>query len=127
MTRGVDSGARLEAAGDALLAQVRKLPEAVIAWKPADDVWSVMEILAHSAEFVPFWTGQTLQIIRQPEQEWGRTHTDTARLEAVKRGPSRTLADVTDEIRAGVAAAAATLRGISDAEFDVEAASSNPR
>lgn len=125
--RGADWAARLEAAGAALLAEVENLPEAVCTWKPADDVWSVMEILGHVAEFIPFWLGQTLQIIRQPEQAWGRTHADTARLEAVKSAPSRTLAGLCDEIRAGVTAAAATLRGITDAGFGVEAESLNPR
>jgi hypothetical protein len=35
LTRGMGSAAKLEAARDALLAEVRELPEAVIAWKPA--------------------------------------------------------------------------------------------
>jgi uncharacterized damage-inducible protein DinB len=100
VTRGA-AAAKLEAAAETLLAELGKLPEEVIAWKPADDVWSVVEILGHVAEFVPYWTGQTLQIIRHPQEQWGRTHADTARLDAVERAKSRTLADITGEIQAG--------------------------
>ena len=126
-TRGAASAARLEAAAGALLAEVSRLPEPVIAWKPAEDVWSVIEILGHLAEFVPFWTAQALQITRHPEQEWGRTHADLDRLEAVKRAPSRTLADLTQDIQTSVAASAATLRGLSEQAFGTEAPSRNPR
>ena len=45
---GAASAARLEAAAEILLTATMKLPEELIGWKPADDVWSVMEILGHS-------------------------------------------------------------------------------
>jgi uncharacterized damage-inducible protein DinB len=127
LSRGAASAARLEAAAETLLAETRKLPEDAIGWKPADDVWSVMEILGHVAELVPYWTGQALQIIREPKEQWGRNHADAARLDAVQRAKSRTLADVSDEIKARVEAASAALRGLSDAELTVEAVSRNPR
>ena len=124
---GPAAAAKLEAAHQTLQEAVGSLPEAALAWKPADDVWSVLEILGHVAEFVPFWTAQTLRIARQPDLEWGRTHADTDRLAAVQRASSRTLAELLEEIRTGVAASAATLRGISDADLAVEAPSRNPR
>ena len=127
VARAGESAARLEAAADALLTEVASLPVDLITWKPADDVWSVMEILCHVAEFVPFWTSQTLQIVRRPDDEWGRTHTDTARLEAVHRAGSRSLPEVTTAIRAGVQTSAAEIRELRDADLDVEAMSRNPR
>jgi fumarylpyruvate hydrolase len=126
-TRGASFAARLEAGAKALLAEVGTLPAELIGWKPADDVWSVMEILGHVSEFVPYWTGQATQIARHPQEQWGRTHADTARVDAVNRARARSLADVTSEIRAGVDAAAATLRGLSGADLAVEAMSRNPR
>ena len=125
--RAGESAARLEAAADALLTEVASLPADLINWKPADDVWSVMEILCHVDEFVRFWTGQTLQIVRRPDDEWGRTHTDTARLDAVQRAGSRSLPEVTTAIRAGVKASASEIRGLRDADLAVEAMSRNPR
>ena len=127
VARAGESAARLEAAADALLTEVASLPADLITWKPADDVWSVMEILCHVAEFLPFWTGQTLQIIRQPDKEWGRNHTDTARLDAVQRAGSRSLPEVTTAIRDGADASAAEIRELRDADLAVEAMSRNPR
>ncbi len=125
--RSNELAVKLETAADALLTEVSTLPADLIAWKPADDVWSVMEILCHVAEFLPFWTGQTLQIVRQPDEPWGRTHTDTARLAAVQRAGARTLADVTAEIRDGARNAAAAIRGLRDGDLAIEAMSRNPR
>lgn len=119
--------ARLEVAADALLTEVAHLPSDLIAWKPGDDVWSVMEILCHVAEFVPFWTGQTRQIVEQPDEPWGRTHTDAARLAAVQQAASRTLSEVAEAIRDGVQNSAAVLRGLSEADLAIEATSRNPR
>ena len=127
LTVGAASAAKLEAAAETLLAEANKLPEEAIGWKPADDVWSVVEILGHVAEILPYWTGQVLRIIRQPHEQWGRNHADAARLDAVQRAASRTLADITAEIRAGVEAAAATLRSLTDAELAIEATSRNSR
>jgi uncharacterized damage-inducible protein DinB len=119
--------ARLEAAADALLTEVASLPPDLIVWKPADDVWSVIEILCHVAEFVPYWTGQTLQIVQQPDEPWGRTHTDTARLAAVRQAGARSLSEVTAAIRDGVQKSAATLRALNEADLAIEAMSRNPR
>jgi uncharacterized damage-inducible protein DinB len=118
---------KLEAATETLLAEVSSLPHEVIAWKPADDIWSGLEILGHVAEFIPYWTGQILQIVTDPTQEWGRTHADTARIEAVNRASSRTVADLSDDIRARVQTSSATLREMTDAQLAVEAPSRNPR
>ena len=126
-TRGQALAARLDGAADLLFAEVANVPVEAISWKPADDVWSVMEILCHVAEFVPYWTSQTLQIVRQPDGLWGRTHTDTARIDAVNRASSRSLEDVLSSIRTGVGSAAAILGGLTDADLDVEAMSHNPR
>ena len=126
-TRGASFASGLDAAAGALLAEVGTLPAELLGWKPADDVWSVMEILGHVSEFIPYWTGQAVQIARHPQEQWGRTHADTARIDAVNRARTRSLADVTGEIRTGAQTAAATLRGLSDAELATEATSRNPR
>jgi len=127
IVRASESAARLEAAADALLTEVASLPSDLITWKPADDVWSVIEILCHVAEFVPYWTSQTLQIVRQPDDQWGRNHTDTARLDAVQRASSRSLSQVVIAIRSGVQKSAAAIRELSDADLAIEAMSRNPR
>lgn len=118
---------RLEAAAHALVAEAAALPADLVAWKPAPDVWSVMEILSHVAEFIPYWTGQALQVVQQPGEPWGRTPADTARLEAVEAAGRRSLDDVVSAIRSAARGAASAIRALRDADLDAEAMSRNPR
>ena len=62
---------------------MQQLPAELIHWVPAPGVWTVMDNLCHIREFVPFWTAETLRIVRRPAEPWGRDHTDAARLAAV--------------------------------------------
>ena len=125
--RGQAAAARLQSAAAEMLGEAERLPDELIHWKPAPDVWSVLEILCHVEEFIPFWTSQTLQVVGHPDQLWGRDHTDTARLAAVQRAPARRPADVTGGIRDGASRAAEAIQHLSDADLAVEATSKNPR
>ena len=112
---------------DEILAEVQQLPSELIHWVPATGVWTVMDNLCHIREFVPFWTGETLRIVRRPAEHWGRDHTDTARLAAVTNTAVHTLADVVADIRDGVRRSAETLKTLSDGDLAAEATSRNPR
>ena len=126
-TQGRDAAARLRAAAANLLDEVERQPAALIHWKPAPDVWSIMEILSHVREFVPYWTAQTLQVARHPEQPWGRDHRDTARLAALEHSAERNLPEVTGAIREVVRTSAEAIEGLSDAALASEAVSRNLR
>lgn len=125
--RGAASARALERAAAEMLDEVRMLPPELITWHPAPGVWSIMDILCHVQEFVPYWIAQTLQVVAHPDQPWGRDHTNAERLAAVANTGARTLIDVEDGIRAAVQQAAATLESVRDADFEVEAMSRNPR
>src|ERR1051326_4417980 len=112
---------QLLATTDEIIAEVRRLPSELINWIPAEGVWSVMDILCHIREFVPFWTGETLRIVRTPNETWGRDHTDTARIAAVTNTPAYKLEDVLSDIRQAAQRSADALRGLSDADFAVQA------
>jgi DinB family protein len=126
-TRGQRAGARLRAAVDEMLAEVDRLPSELVTWQPATDVWSVMDILCHVQEFVPFWTAQTLRVVEHPEEQWGRDHTDRDRLAAVTNTSARKLPDVEQAVRQAAEQSAAALSRLSDADLDIEATSKNPR
>jgi len=119
--------ARLAYAGDLVIDEVSRVPPSAMRWKPADDVWSVMEILCHVAEFVPYWTGQAMQVAQRPGEQWGRTHTDTARIDAVAQADSRSPDELLDAIRAAVSRSAAAIHKMTDAELATEAVSRNSR
>jgi len=125
--RGPRAAARLRAAVDAMLADVAQLPAPLITWQPAADVWSVMDVLCHVREFIPYWTAQTRQAIERPSDSWGRTHADPDRLAAVTDTASRDVADVVNGIRQAAAVSARTLSGWTDAQLAAEAPSRNPR
>ena len=126
-TRAETAALRLQALTDQMLSEADALPPDLITWKPADDVWSVMDILCHVREFVPFWTSQILHIVEHPDQTWGRDHTDKDRLAAVTDTARHRLADVEEEIRAAARRASDQIRPLSDGDLDTEATSKNPR
>jgi len=121
------SADRIKDVVDEILDEVHRLPGDLITWKPADDVWSVLEILCHIDEFVPFWTDEAVSIVRDPSRKWGRDHTDTRRLEAVKAAPARELRDVERSIRTGVSDASAKLAALRETDLQITAMSHNPR
>ena len=110
-----------------ILREIGSMPPACVPWKPAAEVWSVMDILCHIAEFVPYWTSQIEVIVATPEKSWGRTHNDPDRLAAVAETSSRELDDVLHALSFAVSASVEKLRGFSTAQLATEALSRNPR
>ena len=125
-TRAAAAAARLTATADEILAEVQQLPPELIHWVPAAGVWTVMDNLCHIREFVPFWTGETLRIVKRPAEPWGRDHTDTARLAAVTNTAAHTLQDVVSDIREAVRRSAETLKVLSEQDLAVEAIEQEP-
>ena len=126
-TQGGKAAAQLQKTVDEILAEVQQLPPELITWIPAPDVWSVMDILCHLREFIPFWTAETLRMARRPQESWGRDNTDTARRAAVTNTAAYRLEDVVADIRKAVRQSTGDLNGLSDAELSMEATSKNPR
>ena len=58
-SRPIAAATRLQATTDEIITEVRRLPAELIHWVPAQGVWSVMDILCHIRELVPFWTAET--------------------------------------------------------------------
>ncbi|MDQ7860252.1 DinB family protein [Peribacillus frigoritolerans] len=44
---------------DHILETTANLPEETIRFKPAEDEWSIMQILSHLAEAIPYWLGES--------------------------------------------------------------------
>lgn len=59
------------------------LTEEVIRFKPSEEEWSIIQILSHLNEAVPYWLGEIQRVVDNPGVEWGRGLQDAARLEAV--------------------------------------------
>lgn len=67
-----------------MISIVSKLSEETIRWKPSAEEWSIMQVVAHVVEAIPFWLGEINQIRQHPDEVWGRDHTHQGRLEAVQ-------------------------------------------
>ena len=111
-TRAMAAAERLSTVTDEILTEVQQLPAGLLHWVPADGVWTVMDNLCHIREFVPFWTGEALRIVRRSGEPWGRDHTDTGRLAAVTNTTGHRLEDVVADIREAVTRSAETLRSL---------------
>ncbi|WP_318509078.1 DinB family protein [Bacillus sp. T3] len=61
----------------------KSLPEEVILWKPSEEEWSILQILSHINEAVPYWLNEVKRVIENPGSEWGRGLQDEKRLAAV--------------------------------------------
>lgn len=68
---------------DNILKTVDDLSEDVIRWKPAEDQWSILQILSHVSESTVYWLGEMEMILSTPGSEWGRGLQNPERLAAV--------------------------------------------
>lgn len=117
----------MRSTAEELLSEVDSMRKDCIHWKPAPEVWTVMDNLCHIVEFVPYWTTQIEQIIEYPDKVWGRTHHDSDRLAAIADTSSRDLAAVKEQIRSTVTRSAARLESFTPDQFAIQAPSRNPK
>ena len=113
-SRPEDMARRLETAGQALLQRVEPLADEDLRRKPADGEWSVMQVLAHVAEMLPYWSRQAREIVaRERDNEpFGRTQDDPGRIAAVEQHASDGLDIMLARLRSGLAEAVGTIRGL---------------
>ncbi|PZX07452.1 putative damage-inducible protein DinB [Psychrobacillus insolitus] len=69
---------------DRILDTVKGLSEETIRWNPTADEWSIMQIMAHIVEALPYWVDEIEQLVETPGKQWGRNHLHEPRLQAVK-------------------------------------------
>ena len=68
---------------DHILETTKNLPEETIRCNPTEDEWSILQILSHLAEAIPYWLGEVQTVVTMPGSKWGRGLQDPARLAAV--------------------------------------------
>ncbi|USK71882.1 DinB family protein [Peribacillus asahii] len=66
-----------------IIETVKGLSEETIRWNPTEEEWSIMQIVAHIVEALPYWVEEIEQLVQSPGQEWGRNHLHEGRLQAV--------------------------------------------
>ena len=111
---GEERARRLEAAVEPVIRRVEALDEEWLYREPGPDDWSVMEVLAHLAELLPYWARQARDVATRErgDEPFGRTHEDPDRIAAVEGHARDPLEAVLPRIRAGLAEATSTLRAL---------------
>ncbi len=63
--------------------QIVQLEPAKLYIYPADGEWSIMQLLAHINEIMPYWADEVEKLVAKPGQNFGRVMSDETRLKAV--------------------------------------------
>ncbi|MGE7854365.1 DinB family protein [Bacillus paramycoides] len=105
------------------------LSDDVLRWNPTEEEWSVMQILCHLIEAVPYWLDEIEQLLENPGKEWGRGLQHEDRLAAVDKGKvdSTSLSDVLKKLEALKPQVEQTLNKLDEEKLAMEAPSRNPR
>ncbi|MCU4766722.1 DinB family protein [Bacillus toyonensis] len=108
---------------------LKSLPEEIIRWKPSKDEWSVMQIITHVAEAIPYWAKEISNIKLSNENLWGRGLTDEVRLQAVSEENinRKTVEEVIEQLSSIPITIENVLHTLTDEELHIQAPSRNPR
>jgi DinB superfamily len=118
---------RLEIATDDLLALEPRIragapwPMAEVFGAEPEASWGPPELLAHVAEFLPYWLGEIERILEGPSTPpvpFGRLQTDSVRIGLIGRERTLPLRELVSRIRSESGRVAARMRELTDAEVD---------
>jgi hypothetical protein len=113
---GAERADQLAVALQPIVVQAEHLRADLVYRAPAPGEWSAMEILAHVAEFVPYWASQAEAVSRRTvnNQPFGRGRDDPSRLEPIEKHAHDTVTEIVERLRLGLDEAQALLRAIPD-------------
>ncbi|RNB85376.1 DinB family protein [Brevibacillus nitrificans] len=117
----------IHASLDKIVNASQDLPEEALRWKPADDKWSVMEVLCHVEEATPYWLDEIKRLVKAPGEEWGRGLQHEGRLAAVARAAEREKQEVLRYIIEGKKEVVEVLAGLTEDNLNCKSRSRNPR
>lgn len=112
-----------------IISQVEKLPEETVYWKPSEDEWSIMQIITHLAEAIPYWAGEINRIKGQQTEAWGRGLMDETRLQTVsdEHISGLTIAKVLSDLSKVPSLVEETIGALTTEELAITAPSRNPK
>ncbi|MEI4803563.1 DinB family protein [Bacillus sp. FJAT-51639] len=108
---------------------VKSLSEETIRWKSSKDEWSIMQIITHIVEAIPYWAKEINNIKGQPENPWGRGLTDEVRLQTVSEENINNLSvdEVIQQLSSIPSIIENVLKTLTDEDLAIKAPSRNPR
>ncbi|ULT57600.1 DinB family protein [Neobacillus drentensis] len=109
-----------------MIQTTNSLSEETIRWKPSEEEWSIMEILCHVLEAIPYWISEINYLKANPGAEWGRNHLQQARLDAVAAADQRSVEEIVNELTRLKDQVEVEFSSLDSADLAAEAPSRNP-
>src|SRR5206468_10133775 len=99
------------ASAERILAALAPLTDQQLQRRPSPTDWSGAQLLAHTAEIMPYWADQAVEVAMRAEddQPFGRVEADPDRIAAVERGVGRSGAELRQAVLASLDQATRTL------------------
>jgi uncharacterized damage-inducible protein DinB len=86
---------------------------------PTENEWTVMENLAHIAEFMPYWADEVAGLVARPGQPFGRTTAHEGRMAALREHGHDSLAQIRAALPASYAHLDAVLSKLNDSDLNL--------
>ncbi|MCM3653413.1 DinB family protein [Metabacillus litoralis] len=114
---------------DKMIEIAKGLSDDILRFNPTEEEWSVMQILTHIVEAVPYWLDEIEQLLKTPGKEWGRGLQHEGRLAAVSKSKvdSTSLSDVLKQLEELKPQVEEVLNKLDEEKLAMEAPSRNPR
>lgn len=86
---------------------------------PSESEWSIMQNLAHTVEFMPYWANEIEKLVATPGQNFGRIATDEGRLQGIERHSRDTLQQIKATLPESYARLEAVLSKLQDSDLEL--------
>jgi uncharacterized damage-inducible protein DinB len=127
MSRKTESIQSMEGSVERICALVADKPHGVLTWRASQEDWSILQILSHIREALPYWLNQLQLAQGSEDRPWGRGLTDPSRLAAVENTESLNVPEIVRQIRTECQKCSETLMTMNESAFDVVRTSRNPK
>lgn len=98
----------------------RSLSDDMIRWNPSEEEWSVLQILSHLNEAIPYWIKEVYRVVENPGTEYGRGLSDTDRLAAVSNPSTLSIEGTLKSIESLKEQVSSLLNNLTDEQLKIE-------
>lgn len=86
---------------------------------PAENEWTIMQNLAHVAEFMTYWANEIAKLVANPGQKFGRVMTDERRLKFISDHGNDTLSQIKSLLPTSYARLEEVLSSLKDSDLSI--------
>lgn len=104
---------------DGPLAALAALDPQKLYQPPAENEWTIMQNLAHVAEFMTYWANQIANLVAHPGQNFGRVMTDVNRLKFISDHENDTLPQIKSLLPTSYARLEEVLSSLKDSDLSI--------